>query len=181
MPGTTICRSWSQRRMMMPLSMTLSTRTPSSVPSSVPRPPEQAGAAENDRGDDGQLEAAAGGGLAGVHQRGKDQPGKAGQEPGDDEDEELQPLGPHAREPRRALVGADRIDVAAERRAPEHDVGGDEHHRGDDDRDRDRADIAGADLGEGAHADAGSAPLRANRGRRRPAGSSWSRSSRSAN
>ena len=111
----------------MPLSMTFSTRTPSSVPSKRAAAAEQAGAAEDDGGDHRQLEAAAGGGLAGIHQRGEDEPGEAGQQPGDDEDEKLQPLRPHAREPRRPLVGADGIDVAAERRAPQHDVGGDEN------------------------------------------------------
>ena len=111
MPGTTICKSWFQPRMMMPLSITLSTRTPSSVPNSEPRPPVRLVPPRMTAAIDRQLEAAAGGRLAGVHQRGQDQPGEADvSSPVTTKTKSFSRSGPHAREPHRLLVGADRID-----------------------------------------------------------------------
>ena len=160
-PGTTICRSWFQPQDDDAVVDHLEHQHAEQRAEQRAAAAGEAGAAEDDGGDHGQFEAAAGGRLAGIHQRGEDEAGEPDGQPGDDEGEKLQPLRPHARKAHRLLVGAHRVDVAAERREAQHDIGDRENERGHDDGNRDRPDIAGAEVGEAGHAGDGSAPPRA--------------------
>ena len=92
MPGTTICRSWSQRRMMMPLSITFSTRTPSSVPSSVPRPPVRLVPPRITAAITVSSKPRPAVGWPVFISEERIMPGERRQQSGDDEDEELEPF-----------------------------------------------------------------------------------------
>ena len=89
---------------------------------------EQAGAADHDGGDRDELEAHSRDRLRRAEPRGEDEPREAAEEAADRIDAELHQLDVDARCPRRVLVAADRIDVAAEA-GPVEDQRGDERHR----------------------------------------------------
>ena len=121
----------------------------------------QAGAADDDRGDRGELHADAAVGI------GRRQPGDlehrsgGGERPRDDEGHQLDPTGGEPREPRRPLVGADGDEVTAPDRAGQDDLpdeddgdGGEEGRRDPQPGDRlrqpldARADVLGLRVGD---------------------------------
>ena len=81
MPGTTICRSWFQPQDDDAVVDHLEHQHAEQRAEQRAAAAGEAGAAEDDGGDHGQLEAAAGGRLAGIHQRGEDQAGDADRSP----------------------------------------------------------------------------------------------------
>ena len=99
------------------------------------RAAEEAGAADDDGGDGGQLVAGAVVGAAEVELAGMDDAGERRGKAGDRVDGDLDQRNRHAGKARRALVAADGEDVAAEARGVEHDGRDDGEDDEDDGRD----------------------------------------------
>ena len=136
-PITICCRNDEMPSRFRPLRSTPMMSAPISVPPSVPEPPMQAGAADHGRGDRVELVHHARDGLRRVEARGQQHGGHGARHPGQHVDHRLVEAHGHAGEPRRLLVAADRVDVAAEARAREHEVRDGVDDDGDEDRRRD--------------------------------------------
>ena len=111
---------------------------------------EQTRAAEHDRRDDVELEAAAGVRRTAAQTRGDDDSRHRRGETADRIDREGDPLGVHARTAHRFGVGADASDISAERCFVENDVAGDEDDDSDDGGHGRAENPAAADLVEWA-------------------------------
>ena len=112
------------------------TATARTTPTIVPRPPKIEIAAEQDDRDDEQLQPDARVVAGGGEPERPEDAGEPAQQPGEDEEPELDPLDADAREERRLLTGADREDRPTERRRVQDDAEDDRQH--DEERDRAR-------------------------------------------
>ena len=105
------------------------------VPITVPKigadAAEQAGAADDHRGDDGQLVAGAGDRFGRVEPRREHEGAEAGEEADDHVDAGDDRADVQAREPRRLRIAADGVDLPAVARVAQHDMG--EHREGEED------------------------------------------------
>ena len=119
---TPLSTSWTLLSMllswrMLPRKPKIS--TPTSVPADAPLAAHQAGAADHHGGDRVELEPVAGVRLALQVLRHVEHAGQAREHARERVDRDLHPVDGDAREPRRLLVAADGVDVAAEGRACE--------------------------------------------------------------
>ena len=119
-----------------PLSSTPIRMVPITVPKIVPDAAEQAGAADHDGGDDGQLVAGAGDRLGRVEPRREHEGAEPGEETHDHVDARGDRADVQAGEPRRLRIAADRVDLPTVARVAQHDMG--EHGEGEEDDHRHR-------------------------------------------
>ena len=94
--------------------------TPTEGAGEAAAPAHQAGAADDHGGDGVELEPGAGIRLALPVLGHVEHGGDAGEQAGEGIGGDLDPADVDARQPRRLLIAADRVDVAAERREPQH-------------------------------------------------------------